>query len=276
MRLQELADELPNLYVFDTNKVVHFLGESHVRDLRGIYAFDMPFSNDFFVALSSEWLSFIHATTGRSRKCIVLDLDNTLWGGVVGEQGPLGIELGPQYPGLAFQNFQRALLKLLQRGVILAISSKNNLADVREVFEKNPHMILKEEHFAAVRANWQDKSVNIQSIAHELNIGTNSMVFIDDNPLEREQVVQRLPEVLVPDFSIEPEQFVQKLYSLNVFHQMTLTQEDAKKNQMYAEERKRREAFLSAQSPEDYIASLKIRLSVSERTKRHTCLEWLN
>ena len=229
----------------------------------------MPFANEFLVAISREWLSYIFAVTGRSRKCIVLDLDNTLWGGVLGESGALGVVLGPHYPGLAFQNFQRALLTMWERGIILAINSKNNLSDVTEVFATNPHMILREEHFAAVRANWEEKSENVRSLAAELNIGTDSMVFLDDSPLERELMTQALPEVLVPDFSVAPEEFVNVLYALNVFHQLSLTKEDAQKGIMYAQERRRREAQDTTQSKEEYIASLGITLAVSQNAPLH-------
>ena len=261
-RLSALTKEVSNLYLFDTNMLVYRCGEEQVRDMRGSYAFDIPFTNDFFVALCHEWFACIQAIRGRSRKCIVLDLDNTLWGGVVGETGPLGIALGPGYPGIAFQNFQRTLLRLWERGIILAIASKNNLADVQEVFKKNPHFILKEEHFAALRANWDDKSDNLTAIAQELNIGTDSMVFIDDSPLERERMRKEHPEVLVPEFSIAPEEYVRTLLSLKVFHQMSLTEEDKKKGRMYAEERQRTAVLKHTKNKKEYIAELGIRLKV--------------
>jgi len=263
-QLRQLAAELPNLSIFDTNKIAHALGETAIRDMRGLYAFDIPFTSDFFTALALEWLAVVVALTGRSRKCIVVDLDNTLWGGVLGEAGPLGIALGPGYPGLAYQNFQRALLSFLKRGVVLAIASKNNLADVKEVFEANPHMILKEEHFASMQVNWKDKSESLKTIARELNIGTDSLVFVDDSPLERGLVAQALPEVLVPDFSIQPEQYSQKLFSLNVFHQMSLTEEDKRKGAMYAEENRRRAEERTAATKEEYIAKLEIKLKISQ------------
>lgn len=268
-RLVALSKEVPNLYIFDTNKVVYKLGEDHARDMRGSYAFDIPFTNDFFVELAREWFACVQAVTGKSRKCIVLDLDNTLWGGVVGEAGPLGIALGPGYPGVAFQNFQRALLRLSDRGIILAIASKNNLSDVQEVFEKNPHFILKEDNFASIRANWNDKGDNITDIAKELNIGTDSMVFIDDSPLERERMRAQHPEILVPEFSIAPEEYVNTLLSLKVFHQMSLTEEDKKKGKMYAEERKRTEVLKSTGSKKEYVRELCIKLKIYRGEKNN-------
>jgi FkbH-like protein len=263
-RMRQLAAELPNLSIFDTNKIAHALGEVAIRDMRGLYAFDIPFTSDFFTALAHEWLAVVVALAGRSRKCIVVDLDNTLWGGVLGEAGPLGVALGPGYPGLAYQNFQRALLSFLKRGIVLAIASKNNLADVKEVFETNPHMVLKEAHFASMQVNWKDKSDSLKAIARELNIGTESLVFIDDSPLERGLVARALPEVLVPDFSLQPEQYSQKLFSLNVFHQMSLTEEDRRKGAMYAEENKRKAEERTAATKEEYIAKLEITLKISQ------------
>ena len=133
-------------------------------------------------------------------KCLVLDLDNTLWGGVLGEDGVDGIQLGGDYPGKAYSYWQRALKQLAADGVILAVCSKNNETDVQEAWEKNPSMVLKREHFSAVRINWHDKATNMRELAQELNIGLDSMVFLDDNPGERELIRQMLPQVEVPEF----------------------------------------------------------------------------
>ena len=132
----------------------------------------------------------------KRKKCIVLDCDNTLWGGVVGEDGTFGIKLGMDYPGNCFKRFQHLLLSLSKKGVILTICSKNNLKDVQEVWENNPHNIINDKVLSAYRINWQDKASNIKSIAEELNIGTDSFVFIDDNPVERGFIKELLPEVV--------------------------------------------------------------------------------
>lgn len=257
-----LASELPNIHIFDTNKLMHFFGESRVRDLRGLHAFDIPFTQEFTAALAEEWFAYIRALLGKSKKCIVLDLDNTLWGGVVGEVGPRGIDLGPEYPGNAYVNFQHTLLDFYNRGVLLAIASKNNPEDVREVFEKNPSMVLKESHFAAVRANWDDKTANLLAIAKELNIGTDSMVFLDDDPLNRRLVATQIPEAAVPEFSVPPEEYSRILYSLNLFHQFSLTKEDKQKGKMYADERKREKVREAAKDVRHYIAELGITVRV--------------
>jgi FkbH-like protein len=261
--LKVLAAASPSLHLFDANKVMQHMGEARARNAREHHAFDMPFSSEYLVALAAEWMAYVRAATGRSRKCIVVDLDNTLWGGAVGEEGPLGIALGPDYPGIAYQNFQRALKTLVGNGIILAINSKNNEADVEEVFSKNPHMILSKDDFAAIRTNWEDKARNIESIAKELNIGLDSMVYIDDSPLEREVVRHAHPEVLTPDWSMPPEQYTDRLVDLNVFHQMSLTDEDRQKSRLYAEERMRKSSERAAGSTEDYLRSLNMKLHIA-------------
>jgi FkbH-like protein len=262
-KLDALSATNPNVTVFDTNRLVHILGESNAFDLRGIYAFDIPFTNDFMALMAEEWFAYIRALIGGVKKCIVLDLDNTLWGGVVGELGPLGIALGPDYPGNAFVNFQRALLDFCNRGIILAINSKNNPADVAEAFEKNHYFVLGEKNFSAIRTNWDDKIANMKSIAEELNIGLDSMVFIDDDPLHRAMVAAALPEVTVPDWSMPPEEYTRALYGLNLFHQFSLTDEDREKGRMYAEERQRKNVRERAVDVNDYIASLGITMTIS-------------
>jgi len=262
-----LAARRDNVSVLDTDRIIRTLGEEKAYDLRGLYAFDIPFSHEFMVVLAEEWIAYIRAITGRVKKCIVVDLDNTLWGGVIGEAGPAGISLGPDYPGNAFVNFQRALLEFYERGIILAINSKNNPEDVDEAFEKNPYMVLKKDHFAALRINWNEKSENLREIAEELNIGLDSMVFIDDDPLHREIVKARFPEIAVPDFSIPPEEFVRTLYGLRYFDQLSLTEEDRQKGKMYADERKRKEVMSMPGDLSEHIAKLGITMHISKNDK---------
>lgn len=261
-QLTQLAAKFENLYILETNRLVQFLGEKNSRDLRGMYAFRQPFTHDFTGLLTKEWLAFIRALLGKTRKCIILDLDNTLWGGVVGEVGPLGIALGPDYPGNAFQNFQRLLLEYYNRGIILAINSRNNAEDVHEVFEKNKNMILSENHFSAIYTNWNTKVENLISIAQDLNIGLNSLVFLDDDAMNRDMVRTQLPEVHVPNLSVPPEEYARELLALDVFHQLKLTEEDKVRGRMYAEERQRKTILTSSQSLEDYIAQLGIELDL--------------
>jgi FkbH-like protein len=263
-RFYELAKKYSNLEIFELNRLAQIAGERQIRDLRGLYAFDSPFTNDFLTYLAEEWFVYVMALSGRVKKLIVLDLDNILWGGVVGELGPLGISLGPGYPGLVFQNFQRALLEYQKAGILLAINSKNNPNDVEEVFEKNPHMILQKKHFVSIIANWEDKFSNMMVLSKQLNLGLESFVFFDDEPMQRELIKASLPQVLVPDLdSQHPEQYLTILNNLAVFNPFSLTAEDASKDKLYKEEQKRQVLQNNTSSLEDFIKSLKMVLDVS-------------
>jgi FkbH-like protein len=262
--LRALAATRVNIQLINTDRLIARLGENAARDLRGQYAFEQPFSHAFVLAVCREWLALIRARLGRTRKCLVLDLDNTLWGGVLGELGPLGIVLGPDYPGSAYMAFQRTLLEYQRRGILLAMNSRNNLSDVEEVFAMNPHMVLHLEQFSAIAANWNSKAENLLNIARELNIGTDTMVFLDDDPMNRDEVRQALPDVLVPDFSVPPESYAAIVRSLDAFHQLQLTEEDRARGQMYADERRRRALQTTIPDPQAYIASLGIVLQVHQ------------
>ena len=200
----------------------------------------------------------------RRKKCLVLDLDNTLWGGILGEDGAEGIKIGGDYPGNAFLCFQEALLELAKSGVILTVCSKNNEQDVLEVWEKHPHNILKKEHFSAYRIDWKDKATNIKELADELNLGLDSFVFVDDNPAERELVKQMLPEVAVPDFPSQPYElplFVQSLAE-DFFRVYAITDEDLKKTEQYKANAARTESQKQFVDFEAFLKSLDIRLTI--------------
>ena len=200
----------------------------------------------------------------KRRKCLVLDLDNTLWGGVLGEDGVDGISLGGDYPGKAYYMWQKALSQLSSTGVILAVCSKNNETDVQEAWDKNPSMVLKREHFSALRINWNDKATNLRELAAELNIGLDSMVFIDDNPAERELVKQMLPEVTVPDFPDKPYQLMPFFKQLvdSYFRIYAVTDEDRAKTAQYQANAMRRAEQSRFVDFEDYLYSLDISMDV--------------
>ncbi|MCR4768697.1 MAG: HAD-IIIC family phosphatase [Bacteroidaceae bacterium] len=202
---------------------------------------------------------------GKRKKCLILDLDNTLWGGILGEDGIAGIQIGGDYPGKAFYYWQLALLELQKNGVILAVCSKNNENDVLEAWEKNPFMVLKKEHFSAWRINWQDKATNIQELAKELNIGLDSMVFVDDNPTERALIKEMLPMVCVPDFPLRPYELMNFFSQLvnDYFRIYTITDEDRQKTEQYKANAKRtaeRSKFIDMES---YIKSLNINIIIT-------------
>ena len=200
----------------------------------------------------------------KRKKCLVLDLDNTLWGGVLGEDGIDGIKIGGDYPGKAFLYFQEALLELSKYGVILTICSKNNEQDVLEAWEKNPYIVLKKEHFSAYRINWRDKATNIKELAEELNLGLDSFVFIDDNPTERELVKQMLPMVAVPDFPAQPYDFLLFFKSLveDNFKVYAITDEDRKKTEQYKANALRSESQKQFADFETFLRNLDIHLTI--------------
>ena len=198
------------------------------------------------------------------KKCIVLDLDNTLWGGVVGEDGAGGIKLSLEAPGSSFLAFQQALLDHYHRGVILALNSRNNPEDALEVIRTHPNMLLHEPHFAAMRINWNDKAQNIRELAEELNIGLDSMVFLDDDPTNRALVRSLVPEVEVPELPEDPTQYARFLNSLPYFPTEATTNEDVMRGNMYVTERLRMEAEKQHTSKEDFLRSLGLELTVCQ------------
>jgi FkbH-like protein len=198
------------------------------------------------------------------KKCLVLDLDNTLWGGLAGEDGVNGVQLSLEYPGNAYLALQQAVLDHHQRGVILAINSRNNPEDALAVIRSHPNMLLKEHHFAASRFNWEDKAENIRSLAEELNIGVDSMVFLDDDPTNRALVRAMHPSVLVPELPEDPATYAQILNSLGVFPESATTDEDAMRGNLYVTERLRRAEEDRHVSKEAFLASLGLTLTIRE------------
>ena len=212
----------------------------------------------------SWWQRIEEEMALRRMKCLVLDLDNTLWGGVLGEDGVDGIQLGGDYPGKAYSYWQQALKQLAADGVILAVCSKNNETDVQEAWEKNPSMVLKREHFSAVRINWHDKATNMRELAQELNIGLDSMVFLDDNPDERELIRQMLPQVEVLEFPEKPYMLMPFFKELveKYFRIYAVTAEDRAKNKQYQANAMRKAEQSRFIDFDDYLYSLDLCIDV--------------
>lgn len=250
------------VFIVDLESISSYYGKSRIINWNTWYRGSVPFSEEFTPVLADEYLRYIRALKGRAKKCIVLDLDNTLWGGIIGEDGLEGIKLSNTSPGIEYVDFQRSLLSLYNRGVILAICSKNNYDDAIKVFQEHPYQVLKEEHFAAMRINWQNKAANIAELAKEINIGLDSIVFFDDNPVERAQVSQAHPEVLVVELPKNPRLYRQTLENLNVFDVLSLTKEDLVRGEMYTGKRKRAELEQSAESIEDFLRTLELKVKI--------------
>ncbi|MBN2019143.1 MAG: HAD family hydrolase [Sedimentisphaerales bacterium] len=222
----------------------------------------IPFSEGFMALLAKKLVSHLKAKAGIIRKCLVLDCDNTLWGGIIGEDGMEGIVLGQDWPGREYVNFQKTILELYHQGVILAINSKNNVQDVMQVLREHPYMVLKEEHFAAIIVNWDAKPQNMEKLAEQVNIGLDSLVFVDDNPAERQLMRLMLPQVEVLDLPDNPALFEKTLRETAFFAKPTLTEEDKKRGRSYAEQRKRMELQKSCVSLDEYLKSLEMVCSI--------------
>jgi len=265
--LGKICAELTNVYLLDYNALVARHGHDHWHDERKWLTVRLPVANQHLNDLAKEWLQFLHPITGRIAKALVVDLDNTLWGGVIGEDGLEGIRLGVEYPGAAYQELQRALLDLHARGILLAICSKNNRDDAMEAIEKHPGMLLRPAHFAATRINWGDKSQNLREIAAELNLGLDALAFLDDNPLEREQVRRELPEVLVIDVRGDAMDFARTVREVAAFERLTLIREDQQRGDMYQAQQERHALQANAFSREDFFRSLRQEAEISGMTK---------
>ena len=256
----------PNLKVLDYSEFSRNYPVSDLFDWKFYFISQMGINPKLTKDFQEWWNKKLESIALKRKKCIVLDLDNTLWGGVLGEDGVNGIKIGGDYPGKAFLFFQKSLLQLSQSGVILTVCSKNNEADVLEVWEKNPFMALKKEHFAACRINWTDKATNIRELADELNIGLDSFVFVDDNPTERELIRQLLPMISVPEFPEQPYElpvFFKKMVD-QFFRVYSVTEEDKKKTEQYQANAARTRAQHSFSTFEAFLESLDIKMAIEE------------
>lgn len=214
-------------------------------------------------AVAVQYGVFYYHSIGM-KKCLVLDLDNTLWGGVAGEDGISNIALSMSAPGNSFVAFQQAILDHYNRGILLAINSRNNPEDAWEVIRNHPNMILKEHHFSASRINWNDKDKNLRELAEELNIGLDAMVFLDDDRVNRELVRAFVPEVETPDFPSDPSEYARFLNSLDYFPKEAVTDEDKMRGNLYVTERLRKEEEKTYENKDDFLKSLSLELTVYE------------
>ena len=261
--LGEALADVVDVHIVDYAALVNHFGAQHWYDSRMRLYAKAPIANGMLGNLSREYMKYFRALEGLTKKCLVVDLDNTLWGGVVGEDGVDGIQLGPNYPGSAFVEFQRVILDLYRRGVILAVASKNNPADVDAVFLSHSFMMLRKEHFAEMEIHWELKSDSLKQIAKRLNIGLEHMVFVDDNPAECEQVRCELPMVTVIQLPRRPELYVETLCAEGLFDTLGLSDEDRRRGLLY-QQRAQAETVRSASSNlDDYYRGLAMELSIS-------------
>jgi FkbH-like protein len=259
-----LGEEAGNtVSVVDCERLSSFVGKSRWFDPRYWHLAKQAVALQAVPLLARHTAAVIGADLGLSRKCLVLDLDNTLWGGVIGEDGLAGIKLGNGVDGEAFVSFQEYILKLKNKGVVLAVCSKNNYADAIQPFEKHPEMRLKLQDIAVFIANWEPKQENIRKIAQELGIGLDSLVFVDDNPVEREAVRQFVPEVEVVPLGEDPSYYARTLSQCLSFEVSSYTPEDAIRVEQYRARSQIRELETAASSIEDFYQNLQMQAIVA-------------
>ena len=257
-----VRDELPAVSFDDLDILVEEVGRRTFFDPRLWHSARFPFSVAGAQAVVRQMMTYALLLKEPAAKVVVLDGDNTLWGGIVGEDGMDGIALGPEYPGSAYVAFQRRLLALRQRGLLLALCSRNNEADVRQLLAEHPHQLLRTEHFAALRVNWDSKPDNLRALAAELNLGLDSLVFVDDSAHECLAVRRALPQVTVVQTPTEPAELPGCLDGLARLEILTLTDEDRTRTALYAQERQRRARAAASDDVEQYLGSLEMVMTV--------------
>lgn len=255
--LMELAERVPNLFICDIAGIQNKFGRDFMFASNVYVSTEMVLSIDALPYVASRVMDIICANQGQFKKCLILDLDNTLWGGVVGDDGWENIQIGHGLGiGKAFTEFQQWIKKLKQRGIIIAVCSKNDEDKAKEPFEKNPEMVLKLDDICVFIANWENKADNIRAIQSILNIGFDSMVFIDDNPFERNMVRQNVPDVTVPEMPEDPADYLEYLYTLNLFETASFSTADKDRTKQYQIETQRVSASKSFTNEADFLKSL--------------------
>lgn len=239
----------------------------------------LPFAEAFIPLYADHVCRTAAAMRGKSRRVLVLDLDNTLWGGVIGDDGLAGIVLSQGDPtGEAHLAVQRMALDLRARGIVLAVCSKNTDEVAREVFRSHPEMLLREQHIAVFQANWNDKATNLRSIASELSLGIDSLVFLDDNPVERGLIRTQLPQVAVPEIGTDPAEYARTLSAAGYFDLIAFSEEDRKRAEFY--DMNARRATLKAQTGDiqSYLASLQMEITLApfDATGRARIVQLIN
>lgn len=269
--LMNLSKQYPNLFICDIAGLQNMFGRRFMFSPNVYMTTEIVLSVNALPYVASRVVDIIAAIKGQFKKCLILDLDNTVWGGVIGDDGLEGIELGHGLGiGKAFTEFQMWVKKLKQRGIIICVASKNNEETAKEPFEKHPDMVLKLEDIAVFQANWETKVDNIRTIQSILNIGFDSMVFLDDNPFERNMVRENIPGITVPELPDDPAMYLEYLYSLNLFETASYSNADKDRTKQYQVEAKRVSLSKTFTNEADFLKSLNMVSVVSGFTKFNT------
>ena len=256
LELMTYAANTPGVYICDLSAVQNQHGKATLFQPSVYINTGMVLSIDILPEVAARTAELIAAMYGKFKKCLVFDLDNTIWGGIIGDDGIENLQLGSLGIGKAFTELQHWLKKLKNRGIILAVCSKNTEAIAIEAFEKHPDIVLKTDDIAIFAINWDSKVDNLHSIQNTLNIGFDSMVFLDDNPFERNMVRENIPEITVPELPADPADYLEYLYGLNLFETASLSNEDAERTTLYQTEAKRNAELHSFINEDDFLKSL--------------------
>lgn len=269
--LMNMALQHPNLFICDIAGLQNKLGRDVMFTTNIYVSTEMVLSIESLPYVASRVMDIVCAFKGQFKKCLIIDLDNTVWGGVIGDDGLEGIQLGHGLGiGKAFTEFQMWIKKLKQRGIIICVVSKNNEEIAKEPFEKHPDMILKLDDIAVFMANWETKVDNIRTIQSILNIGFDSMVFLDDNPFERNIVRENIPGITVPELPEDPGDYLEHLYSLNLFETTSYSNADKDRTKQYQVEAKRVSLSKTFTNEAEFLKSLKMVSTVNGFTKFNT------
>lgn len=268
--LMEGCVEFRNTFLIDLNGIQARIGRDTLFSPKLYYSAKMPISLAVLPTVAANVFDVIQSLRGVAKKCVVLDLDNTLWGGVIGDDGLAGIQIGELGLGHAFSEFQGWLKELKNRGILLAVCSKNEDDAAKEPFEKHADMTLRLEDFSVFIANWEDKASNIRRIQQTLNIGMDSIVFVDDNPFERELVRSLIPEITVPELPEDPAEYLPYLQGVNLFETSSFSDEDLRRTDQYRAEAQHENMRQQFENFDDYLKSLEMTATAAPFDEFHT------
>jgi FkbH-like protein len=267
---EELGNE-KNFHILNSSKWVENCGTAKAYNSKLWYLMKCPFSNDFFNEAISDITNLYASIKGLTKKLLVLDLDNTLWGGIVGEVGWKKLRIGGHdYLGEAFLDFQLKIKALKDQGIVLALASKNEKATAIDAINNHPEMVLSMNDFATYRINWEDKAKNISEMVNELNLGLQSVVFFDDSSFERERVRTILPEVFVPDLPKDPTEYSNFISKLHCFDSSFITDEDKQRSDLYKSEFKRTKLKNKYKSLSSWIDTLNLEVLIENITNKNS------
>ena len=270
VELMQFAVNNPSFYLCDLSAIQNQVGRKTFFHSSVYINTEMVLSLDVLPLVASKTIGLLNAVYGKFKKCVILDLDNTTWGGIIGDDGLENIQIGSLGIGKAFTEFQYWVKKLKDRGIIVAVCSKNTESVAKEPFEKHPEMVLRMDDIAVFIANWDNKPDNIRQIQSILNIGFDSMVFLDDNPFERNIVRENIPGICVPELPEDPAEYLEYLYTLNLFETVSFSNEDTERTRLYQVEAQRAMVQQKFTNEDEFLESLQMESLVEPFNKFNT------